>query len=68
MMKNHTIYLVTAIVTLLIDLTPQGHYFGAGVLKPVGAVALVMFIIIRLFGGEVAKFDTEEHAKGGGKH
>ena len=68
MMKNNKIYLVIAIVTLLIDLTPQGHHFGWGVLKPIGAVALLMFIIIRLFGAEVAKFDAEEHAKGGAKH
>ena len=68
MMKNDKMWLWIAIVTLVIDLTPPGHLFGWGVLKPIGAVALLMFIIIRLFGGEVAKFDAEEASKGGAKH
>ena len=67
-MKSYKAYLLIAVVTLLIDLTPQGTHFGAGVVKPIFAVALLMFIIMRLFGAEIEKFDTEEISKGGPKH
>ena len=59
MTKTPKIFLVVSITTFTLSFAPVFRDIGWGALRPVGAVAFILFFITNLVAKEMALFDQE---------
>ena len=62
-MKPHKIFLIISIVTFGVGLLDLGESMFWHALRPVGAVAFLLFFIFQLLDKEVALMDKQEREK-----
>ena len=62
MTKTAKIILSFSLACLVISFTPPGAHFYYGIIRPVGAVAFVVFYLVNMLGREMRKFD-EDHSE-----
>ena len=63
MTKTSKISLAVSIIAFALGFTDAGSNFGWGILKPISAVAFMVFFLTNLMAKEVAIYDAEERVK-----
>ena len=63
MTKTSKIFLAISVAAFSLSLTEGGGDIGWGILRPLGAVAFVLFFITHIVAKEVAQYDREERGK-----
>ena len=65
MTKASKTFLAVSITAFALSLTEGGINIGFGILRPLGAVAFILFFITHIVAKEVALYDRETRAKRG---
>ena len=64
MTRTSKTFLTISIIAFALSCTEAGINIGWGILRPISAVAFMLFFITNLLAKEVALYDAEERANG----
>jgi uncharacterized membrane protein YtjA (UPF0391 family) len=59
------IFLALFVISLVVSLTGPGSEFLGGILKPASTIFFMLFVILMIFGKEIARYDEDQHRKPG---